>query len=681
MIERDKHDEEWVRKQCLEFIWTAGESRRLADQLERARDNQDFYRGHHYSEEEWSYYRSKGVDPVTINRCRPTVKAAVGMYLRNRQQLTVLPRKGANNNAAQVWSELVKHSEDLADAEFGYTELFLRGCIDTESYLVLDIDEQRNPNGQPTIEVVPLADAEVDPNAHEYDLNISGKFFIRKKWVDKDWLATKYPDALKTYDEGDYGLNEGDMGNIGDLAAYLAGDRTEQSQQTESEEDLELMKKYRYRIRIIFWREVVKGVMVVDSEAKTVHVYTDDKQVATFKKLARKKSKRFTIKEVPAYVLHTTEMLGGTLLQDTKNPFGEKIRSLPAFRFSPFWDAGGYAQGVLDDIKSLNREENIHRTQTIKLLNQTANSGYKVKGGSAKDQKELIEYGSVEGLVIDVTKFGGLVEKIEPNQLPVGFFRTGEQFEQDIKRVSQFDDATMGYNTGKSESGRAIDLKRNQNQVSTEPVFGNFYYTLTVFGNYLLKLIKDRNVYTDDEIRQVVAESSLIDLQMLQKAHDQITMQIGGDLPQPMMPQQLTPNPDLLANIRPQDRFRVQQQLKTGIDAATMYAKEWPRLKRTWDEVVKEQAVVMLLEKVKSDPLAEYGIKVTVSPSAPTERIARFAEMDLLMSKYPGIIPPDIFIDATDIPNKNEIKARLRQQQAAPPQLPAQRTPARAAAG
>jgi hypothetical protein len=60
-----------------------------------------------------------------------------------------------------------------------------------------------------------------------------------------------------------------------------------------------------------------------------------------------------------------------------------------------------------------------------------------------------------------------------------------------------------------------------------------------------------------------------------------------------------------------------------------------------------------------------YGVKVTISSAAPTERMAQFLQMDALLSKYGQLIPPDVFLDLTDLPQKEEIKARMLQQQQA----------------
>ena len=647
--------EQQVRSKCLEFIQDADNSNKLKKQKDRATLAQDFFRGGnaHWTEEEYNIYKSKGVEPVSINRCRPVVKAMVGMYLQNKQDIKVLPRRGGTNTVAAIWTEVLKHTQDLTYAEKIYAELFMRGNIDTEAYIKVEIDETQNINGQPVLKVIPLEDGDVDPTCRNYNINAGSGYFIEKEWRHKEWVEVKYSDKKELFSEP--------LDDQQDVTASIINYLLDEDITEDEDEDLEITKKYKYRIRRIYWREIVSGVVVIDKEAGLLKIISDDKKSKQLKKLA-KKYPRYEIKNTPVYRLHETVMLGKLFLEDKLDPYGAEVNRIPVFRYSPFWDLG-YANSILDDIIPLNREENIHRTQFVKILNQTANSGWKVGGGNQKDIDALSNFGAVEGLVVDLSKFNGVAERLQPNLPPQGYLINSQQFEQDIKRVSGVDDATLGYETNRAESGKAISLKQKQNEVSSESIFSNFYYTLELLGNFLLKIIRKNNIYTDDEIKQVVNESSLMDTEMLAKARAVLVAQVGGELPEPMSVP--PPNPEVMAMIKPEDKPHVFETIKNGIESAQMYQKEYPALKTKWDELIKYQAVIMLLQKLREDKIAEYGIKVTVSPSAPSERLARRMEMQSLAEAMPGLIPPDIMVDATDLPNKDEIKTRLQQAQQA----------------
>lgn len=86
-------------------------------------------------------------------------------------------------------------------------------------------------------------------------------------------------------------------------------------------------------------------------------------------------------------------------------------------------------------------------------------------------------------------------------------------------------------------------------------------------------------------------------------------------------------------------------------------------------EVKMEQNIDQLLEAIRSRKIGKYGIEISSSPTNPTIRFANF-EMLLDMAKiYGELIPPDIVLEASDVPKKEEIIERLKQQQQQAQQL------------
>jgi hypothetical protein len=477
---------------------------------------------------------------------------------------------------------------------------------------------------------------------------------LKALWQDHE---TKIAEAINAIDElgnspleriTTYASSEGDAGGYDE-------DENEQIPDTEQ------LRKYRYLLHRVYWKEVIPALIVADRQEQKMYTVTEETKVKKLRHQA-KRSKRYVITNYVVKKLHETDILGNIMLEDKPEPLGPGVSDYPIVRYSPMWDLG-YAIGALDDIVSLNKEENIHRTQTVRNLNQTTNSGWIVGDDNNIEACNLLRnFGSVPGVILPKKKFGNFIDKIVPNQLPAGYFTMAKQFEQDIKRVSGVDDASQGYETGKSESGRAINLKLQGNRQANECMFFNLYRTLEIFGNLLLKVQLANKFYTDDEIKAIVSESSMIDPKLMAQARHRLTTRIGVDLP---APRPLPPmDPNAMAFIRPQDKIMVMQQMQQGVQAAEDYAKAYPQLSETWEHTIKADAIKMLLAELRKDK-GMYGVKVTVSPSSPTERMSQFIQMDALMSKYGQLIPPDVFIDLMDIPQKEEIKARLVQSQQA----------------
>ena len=671
MATQTKLTEVQIERKVHQFTTDVRRATIRQDQQDRAEVNQDMMRGgkHMWTREEWDQYSSKGVTPISINRCKPVLKGLLGMYLESKQEIKVKPRRGGSATVAQVHSELAKHTQDLSYADYRYSQAFMRGGIDTESYLKLKIDYGENPAGQAKIVPKSLWEVDVDRNALEYDLNESAKYVVERDWHDKEEVNAMYPEHSDT-SEGGTGRLKAGFGSLDPLdqrlserlATYMtsdSGSAEEDLDENNTVVDYDVLRDYRYLLRRVFWKEVFPELHVYDNQGqKPPAVVTNLKKILNIKRKA-KKSVRFSVHSVPRKLLHETVMLGSVMIEDIEEPLGKGISDYPIVRFSPMWDEG-YAMGVLDDIVSLNREENIHRTQTIRILNQTANSGWTVGSDANKQYIGILKnYGSVEGIVLPKDKFGNHLEKIKPNPLPIGHFTLGAQFETDVKRVSGVDDASQGYETGKADSGRALGIKIKTNRQANEIYFDNFYRTLEIFGNMMLRVQMVNDHYTDEEIKAIVTESSLLDPKMLARAKFQLTSKLGGvGLPQP---QPLPPiDPAMFENpaLSPQDKMQMMETVKSGTQGAQQYAEAFPQLNETWEAVIKAQASDMLLRELRADK-GLYGVKVTISPSSPTERMAQFMQMDSLMSKYGQIIPVDIFIDLMDIPQKDEIKARI----------------------
>ena len=665
-----------IIKNCRKFIEDSNQHTIIKDQKTRAHNYQDFFRGglHQWTEEEYELYRSNGVTPMSINRCKPVVKGLLGMYLQGRQEISVRPRRGGTSTVAQVHKETLKHTQDVSYADYVYCQVFLRGCIDTESYLKLKIDRGLNVNGQPVIMARSIWNVSVDRNAIEYDLNETAKYIIEREWIDEDEIKALWPDLEDEIRSALMDVNDMSTKPADRLATYASSTGSEGSGAYDEDEndqipDSETMKRYRKLIQRVYWKEVIPALIVSDRQENKMVIITDANKV---KKLTRKakKSVRYIITNYAQKKLHESVFLGDLLLEDNPEPLGPGVSDYPIVRYSPMWDEG-YAIGALDDITCLNKEENIHRTQTIRILNQTANSGFFVGSDNNKEYVNILKnFGAVPGIVIPKDKFGNYIEKITPNELPVGHFTMGQQFEKDIKRVSGVDDASQGYETGKADSGKAINLKLQSNRSANEIIFDNLYRTLEIYGNMLLKVQLVNNFYTDEEIKLIVSESSMIDSKFMAMARHRLTIRSGVDLPQPMP---LPPmDPIAINSIKDEDKVGVMQQMEMGVRGAEQYAKVYPQLETTWEQLIKADAISMLLKELRADK-GMYGIKVTISPSSPTERMSQFIQMDALMSKYGQLIPPEVFIELTDLPQKDEIIAKIKAaQQAQQAQQPQQ---------
>lgn len=640
-----------IQSYCIQCVDASESGTDRQEQLDRAGLNSDFYRGAQWTEEEYNAYINAGVFPMTVNRCRAQIKSMMGLYTNNKQEVRIIPRKGGTEVAANIYTELFRHTSDMSNGDFVFFEAFRKGAIEIESWLHFQKNKTRNVGGQIEFSVCSTFDTFVDPGCGQYDINEPGKearFFINRTFKTIEELELTYPEYADQFQvTSDY------IGNLADSLMGIRGRSTAEE------------RYCRLPLRQVWWRQARKAAVLGDKKTRKVVIVTEAGQIAKAKHRAAR-SNRFEFYPFVNYVLHCSTLVNETLVEDETDPFGDGFNKLPFARFSPFYD-NGYASGMIDDIKDLNKEENINRTQATRYLNQTINSGWIVDDGNDTNAvRQLQQYGSVNGVIIDKSKLGGGVEKIKPNPLSQGHIYNADRAGQDIKEVTGLNDEVMGYDKGKVESGRAIALRQRQGIQSNEPVFQNFYWTLQLFGQMVFDAIRTSEVYTEEEIRGIVKESALLTEEHIQKAERQLIDKMGGGLP---APQQMTPpDPGLLSMIPLEQKGQVFEQIESGMRGAKLYNLKYPMLRETFDKVVKEFAVNELLQELKTSELAEYGVKVITSPAAQSVRMANFAELDAIQEKY-GTIPADIFVEATDLSNKEQIISRMRQAEQAQQQM------------
>jgi hypothetical protein len=657
---------------AISFINDSQNSFTLRNRRDQAQLNQDFERGTQWSADEWDVFKSMGIDPVTINECRPAVKGIVGMQIQDQQEIKVRPRKNATETQAAVYTELLKHTQDLGYSDYKYTELFKQGMSDPEAFIAVHNDRRVNINGQPRLKVYGQKDVDVDPNNHTYDVSGNegehegAEFVILKDWVPIEWLKKKYPEADIDTATGTAvdPTAETNMNSLVERIAEWSYDSQrlfiDDDEFGNDDNDKTMRDRYRYRMYTVYWRETIDAAYVSNRQTGVTKRFTG-KKATKFRRLA-KKSKYFEVENDAGKRLHRTVTLGNVMqLEHKADPFGEQISDYPVFRFSTFWK-DGKASAFLDDIIQLNREKNMHRTQGIAVVNKTIDAGFIVGGGNPAALQKLANYGSVRGAIINKEEYGGSVKEIDPPKLDSARFTYDQTFSSDLERVSGVDETTKGLEGDKNQSGRAKFLQDTSNKRSSGMIIThNFFHTLELLGVFLLKMIRFNNIYTPAEIRQVVSESTLISKENMDKARRRLELRTGAALPEP----KILPPPDFVGAVRDEDRTEVLETVQAGAQAAADYMKEFPRLQQEFEDIVKEEAINMLMDELKDDGAAEYGIKVGLSPSTPTAKLSALAGVEFAASTLGTPAPPEVVIDLLDIPPdvKDKWKAGIAQLQ------------------
>lgn len=464
----------------------------LAGEFARMHQGFRFYTGDQWDTADLKKLQQEKRPALTINLILPIINLLSGIQRQGRQDVTVVARKGGYKKLAAVYTQVLRHCLDMTDADYEIADAFLDGVIGGKGWLATDIDYTDDPlAGDLTVRKVSPFAVREDPDAKEYDLNKSGKFVIRDEWMDKQALLLNWPGKQSDIEAGGLAIDPASGDVIGD---------TEKGQ-------------LRWRVRECWWKRFEKRTLLINAASgvmKTVHA----SQQKTAYAIAQK-SNNWVVKDWVVPVLNKTVTAGNLVLEDSQDPYNGVVR-FPYTRFCPFW-ADGFVMGVVQNLTGPQQEVNKRRSQALHNLNQTANSGFKVKKILNNYDRHLAKFGSTPGVVLDESKAGGSIERIEPASLSEGHIRASEMSAEDMKEISGANHNLMGQVMENfAESGKAIELRQAQGMKVVEVVFDNFARTQKLMATGLVDMIRFTDVYTDDEIAAVVAEADeVIELSQL----------------------------------------------------------------------------------------------------------------------------------------------------------------------
>ena len=473
----------------------------------RAHRAYEFYKGIQWERGDLQKLEVEGRPALTINQILPIINLISGFQRQNRQQVKVYPRKGGNNNSAEILTALCKHAQDTTNSDFEQSMIFLDGIISGKGWLELGISYQNDPmNGEITIQRLSPFEI-IEDTTKEYDLDKTAQYIIRTYWWNKEAIKLSYPKKEKDIALG-LAMVEGAEGSPDVITT-----ETNTYQDEGKTETIPELKKYKYKIKECYWKSYERRAFLINTlnlEMKMIHE-TKEKLV---REMMQTKTDTFdpanyTIKDIIVPILHQTISVGNLILENNEDPFNG-VMSFPFFRFCPYW-VDGYIFGMVENLEDQQKEINKRTSQMLHHLNQSANSGWLGPEGWEVESKEDIEqFGSKAGINIHYRE-NKHPEKITPAPLSQGHLLLSQIAADNLKTISGANPNLLGQTMTKQESGIAIKERKQQGIITQEIVFDNFNYTLQLFNTALVDIIRQTEVYSDEEIAAIVEDANLED--------------------------------------------------------------------------------------------------------------------------------------------------------------------------
>ena len=637
----------------------------------RMTTNERFKIGLQWDHDDKSFNEAHGKFSLTINEVLPIILDIAGTQEENPLDYKVRNVKGGTRVTAEILTALAKNVMDKSMGREESSRCFESGNTTNRGFLQLVKDYENDPlNGDlKIIEIDPFM-VLPDPTCKVYDYNQPGngaKYIWVDSWEDKEKMEAKYPGKeLKSANfdpisRGMWGRFAGVMGLMfggGGPNLHLRDDYRHHDEHTfkEEMESNTTKQTHNYRKSICWWKEYKKGIYLqkIDDPLNYLAI-TKPKDIKAAKEFAAKDPNLRVIdkdnEENPptVAVLMKTVMIGDIILEHHEDPF-DGMNLYPIVRFAPYFDHG-YEFSPISNLIGPQKLINYTFSSLVNILKNLANSGWITGKTSQRWSEWLTEHGGEDGVVIDRSKFDNFVEKIKITDYPVGFDIITQRGKENMREISQTQ--LVVPQKGGVESGKAKQIDEIRQQRTKGIIFRNWNQTNILIARVLIELVRNTNVFSDEEIMAIVDEEDLLDEKILDQAKGiviNLHQQQGGKIPE----EPKKPNPIRMSN----SPAELQAQM------LDKYLEEIAIFKSFVEQVEREAVPIakdITLKLLRQMQQGRYGVKVDTSPMAPTVRAIRRLESlaldrQLIDGGRQGISRKKL-IEISDIPDQEEIIA------------------------
>ena len=656
-LEHPKTDDEKLRKVIqMRADGVAGS----ANFFDRIQKSEDFVIG---GDLQWDpgikeAARLDGKFTLTIPIVGAQIDQLSGAEIQNPMDFIIEPTKEGSAAIARILTALTKQAADSEDVRYEKSQTFESGIGSGQGCIGVFIDKTNDPK-HANLRIEKLNEHNVisDPNASVYNINKKdrgAKYVIYEEWIDKELVHVEYPDEKEELEgRGNQSFFGAIMGFLPGIIDMLTGRRSQKETGTfgtRERSDTDVMSRNRYLKSHTYWREPKKCVHWFDKreselESKFLH---KDKEIAAAKKAAKANPEIFEVEEVVCNVMHHTIRVGDTFLEDRVDELNG-VQMFPIVFFWPKW-VNGYKSGVAEKLIGVQEEINWTHSMSLNFMKQIANTGVIIGEDQTGDYADwLKENMGSHGLVIDKSKAGGSVDFIDPPAYPTMEIFT-QQAMQNADRITGI--KSIPEKDPKALSGRAKFLDRQKETQGTMSLNLNWNYTLAILGDLIVDIIRKNDIFSEDEIREIVDKDDLLDEEIMDQARGVVInlyQQQGKKVPDQPQP----PNPIRMSSAPPE----LQAQMLDKFQEEQAIFQSFVEQVESMAQPIAEEILINLIHNMKS---GEYSTKVTTSPMAETMRAIKAIEVFelhkvLRESGDVGLDGEDL-IEATDVPNKEQLK-------------------------
>ncbi len=495
------------------------------DLMVKQRKDFEFALGKQWDDADVEKLAKAGVAALTINKIQPNIFLISGIERQNRTKARAFPEGSEDGAVADIASGLLANIEKRSQSKYKMSETFEDGCICGEGYIEPYIDYTWDLlNGEMKIKKLNPFNVFPDPDGTEYDLS------------DCEYVIKFTPKLSKRQIEKLFPAKKKEIANL--EGARLTLDATEDTNAAGMEEQT---KGYDNNDRHIpglehqvegfdlteyYYKKYVDKWIIVDKKLGRISAEVDDEETAktyveqaTIDDETDEEGKNvdpsaIAIKRIIPEIW-ICAVVGTEKIDEYRSPFYPKWRTYPIIPFfahritTPMKDRDLMFQGIVRGLIDPQRELNKRRTQELRILNTSANSGWISEQGAWVRKSDVKKFGASPGVNLEYKKGMAEPKKIIPTPLSQGHAQLAAENAQDMKEISGINADLLSMNESKSASGRAIHLRQQQGVVMVQRIFDNYGRTKDILARFMLSQLGE--LYTVDTAIKVMGDGFLTD--------------------------------------------------------------------------------------------------------------------------------------------------------------------------
>lgn len=565
---------------------------------------------------------------ISFNEIRKYVNRICGAQRQTSVDEKAYPRDDQTDPmVAEILGDVIKYVKDLNRAELAIARMFRDGVLTGRGFIKTEFSDELDPLGEICVKSVNPMKIYVIGEGEKYDLT-DRKGIIEIIPMDKDELLAQWPDKKEEIDGlardaesgGDIPLSRDyDYGFGVNIVGTLVYNKDERKYQVLRYQKIE------YRDANFIKNEQTGKLTLTELPADELKTAIDLASQPTMDNPAGTKHSK--LKKRVKYVKVCTAI--GTILLEEKDA-DWKFNGFDITGFFCYVD-GGRITGVVQDLLDPQMEKNKRRSQALHILGTSAKNSYFVRKGAIPDiEKAKVEFGKVGGLIEVNGNPREAAVPIESNMTAVpALVQMDQAATSEMKEISGLHDAALGSMPEGATSGRAIQALQLPAETIIAEIYDNYINTRRILFTKVVALIQQH--YTEERRIRILGDySSKFIPPEIQAMKDQLKVQL------------LMMNP-LIDEVQLQMQVDSMIQVGNGNMAVTVNKQFMDR-------------------KLNDITVGRFDIVIDQVSQNPSMRRQQYQDMVNLRSM--GVpIPFDIIIKNSDIRGKDEILARLAEEE------------------